>query len=84
MPLFLCLRLHGITSGKCHHPCDCMAVWNEPPADAVSDIPQKTQQTLPQECFLGLSLLRCMTLVSVTPPVKWERIRSFMNSMLGT
>lgn len=49
MPLFLCLRLHGITSGECPHLGDCAqgeALWDEPPADMVSDTPQKT---LPQE-----------------------------------
>lgn len=87
MPLFLCLRLHGITSGKCRRSCDCTrgkAAWNEPPADATSEIPQKPQLMLPQECLLRLSRLRSATLVSVTPSVKWERIRTSTDSMLGT
>lgn len=85
-PLFLCLRLHGITSGKCRHPRGCMhgkAVGDEPPADVVSDTPQKPQQMLRQECSLGLSLPRCMTSASGTPAVKWGLTGSSMNSMVG-
>lgn len=78
MPLFLCLRLHGITSGECPHLGDWTqgeALWDEPPADIVSDPPQKT---LPQECSQ-----ECMTSVSVTPAVKWGIGRRSMDSIVG-
>lgn len=57
MPLFLCLRLHGITSGKCHQPCDCThgkAVWNEPPSDAVSGFPPEAPADVATGMLLGI------------------------------
>lgn len=87
MPLFLCLRLHGITSGKRHHLGDRVqggGLFGMNPQQILPQTgPRRPQEMLPQECSLGWSLSRCMTSASVTPPVKWGISRSSVNSMMG-